>query len=216
MSMNINIETFKKHGYCIVRSAISNELRDFITQYALFDEMQDFSSEWKVGGQFPQAHSKYADPAMETLLLILQTTMETNTGLILDPTYSYYRVYREGDELAPHTDRPPCEISCTLCFNYDYKLTGYQWPIYMEGNPVILNPGDLVIYRGCSLKHWRDKFNSTNDESWQVQGFFHFVDRNGPYPDWKFDKREMIGEPLKSKQETSIKPYIHYTTGNIL
>ncbi len=36
------IEEFSKKGYCIVRSAISNELRDFVTQTLLFDEGQKF------------------------------------------------------------------------------------------------------------------------------------------------------------------------------
>ena len=60
------LNTFKENGYCIVKSAIDADLRDFVTQYALFDEMRNFEAdEHQVVG----AHSKYADPAMETLLL---------------------------------------------------------------------------------------------------------------------------------------------------
>jgi hypothetical protein len=214
--MNTNIDKFKKDGYCVVKSAISDELRDFVTQYALFDEMQTFDG---VGDeQIPNSHRKYADPAMETVLLTLQKTMEENTGLKLHPTYSYYRVYRNGDELKVHKDRPSCEISCTLCFNYDYDDNNYSWPIFMNGNPVVLKPGDMVIYRGCDLDHWREKFNYFTP-TWHVQGFFHYVDANGPYAEYKYDERTTIGalkfstsndNEVVSKTESNLPSYIEF------
>jgi hypothetical protein len=203
----MNAEKFKQNGYCIVRNAISAELRDFVTQYALFDEMQDFSPEG-FGTQVENAHSKYADPAMESMLIHLHKIMEENTGLSLHPTYSYYRVYRNGDDLKIHKDRPSCEISTTLCFNYSYDKEKYSWPIYMAGNCVELHPGDMVIYRGCDLDHWREEFNYPED-AWHVQGFFHYVDANGPFADFKYDKRNIIGEPENKKQK-SHKSYIKY------
>lgn len=204
------IDSFIKNGYCIVRNAISSELRDFVTQYALFDEMQ---SDGYSDNQVPNAYAKYGDPAMESMLLFLNGILEENTGLKLYPTYSYYRVYRNGDELVPHKDRESCEISATLCFNYNYDDSNYSWPIFMDGNEVHLKPGDLVIYRGCDLSHWRNQFVYP-DEVWHVQGFFHFVDANGPYSDFKFDKRKSIGDVDRSKGKTSTnsnKPYISYT-----
>jgi hypothetical protein len=194
-----NIDFFAENKYCIVKSAISEELRDFVTQYALFDEMQDFASEEMQGRmQVPNAHSKYADPAMESMLLHLQPIMEKNTGLKLIPTYSYYRVYRNGDDLKKHTDRPSCEVSATLCFNYDYDDKDYEWPIFMNGNSLTLKPGDMAIYRGCDLDHWREPFEYFKS-SWHVQGFFHYVDANGPYAEYKYDKRNSIGDLLNLK-----------------
>jgi hypothetical protein len=84
----------------------------------------------------------------------------------------------------------------------------------MNGNPVSLKPGDLVIYRGCDLSHWREEVNATNEDSWHVQGFFHYVDKSGPYADYKFDKRDSIGEKLNvNKVQPAIKSksYIQYT-----
>jgi len=204
----MNSEYFKKNGYCIVKNVISDELRDFVTQYALFDEMQDFSPDSE---QVPGAHSKYANPAMETMLLHLHDIMEENTGLKLYPTYSFYRVYRPGDDLKIHKDRPSCEVSATLCFNYNYDDTKYTWPIFMNGHKAELKPGDMVIYRGCDLDHWRETFNYSEDV-WHVQGFFHYVDVNGPYSDFKFDKRTTIGElkQKKSLPSSSTKPYIKF------
>ena len=203
--INATVEQFKKDGYCILRAAISNELRDIITQYALLDEMQDYSAD---KNQVIGAHSKYADPAMESVLLHLHSIMEANTGLTLYPTYSFYRVYRNGDELKAHRDRPSCEISATLCFNYNYNDKHYQWPIYIgeSGAAADLKPGDMLIYRGCDLSHWREKFN-VEEETWQVQGFFHYVDVNGPYFEYKNDKRKTVGE-LRNKNKVESKPYI--------
>jgi hypothetical protein len=196
---------FEQNGYCVIRSAISNELRDFITQYTLFDEMQDFSPDrWQV----KNAHSKYADPAMESLLLILHEKIEQHTNLSLHPTYSFYRVYRNEDELELHKDRPSCEISATLCFNYSYPDTEYKWPIYMKNKEIILFPGDLAVYKGCTVAHWREKLIYKDENTWHVQGFFHYVDANGPYKDYKFDKRSSIGEIKDSKK---IKSYITFT-----
>lgn len=205
---NENVKFFNKNGYCIIKSAINNELTDFVTQYALFDEMQDFTPDTN---QVVGAHAKYADPCMETMLLQLHPIMEKNTGLDLYPTYSFYRVYCVGDELEKHKDRPSCEISCTLCFNYEYENKDYKWPIFMDGNEVFLEPGDLVIYRGCDLDHWREKFTGSETD-WHVQGFFHYVDKNGPYADYKFDKRPIVGyKENKTYPVVSNKSYIVYT-----
>jgi hypothetical protein len=207
-----NLNNFNKHGYCIVKSAISEELRDFVTQYALFDEQQDFDDREAAVSTGPVAHSKYADPAMETMMLLLQKIVEENTGFELYPTYSYYRVYRPGSILKSHIDRQSCEISVTLCFNYSYDSKTYQWPLFIEETPVVLEPGDIAIYRGCELTHWRSEFKNSDENAWHVQGFFHYVDVNGPHKQYKFDTRPQIGimrEDLIKK--TVNKSYITYT-----
>jgi hypothetical protein len=202
---------FEKNGYAVVQQAISEELRDFVTQYAIFDEAQDFSKESDVAlaPQVPGAHSKYADPAMETMLLHLKPVMEKHTGLQLYPTYSYYRVYRNSNELVPHRDRPACEISATVCFNVN---ADFVWSIYIEGAPIDLNPGDMLIYRGHEKLHWREPLEHI-DSVWQVQGFFHYVDVNGPYAEWKFDKRATIGQSRLQQNRDKLKsskPYITF------
>lgn len=198
------VKLFNAFGYCLIKSAVNEELRDFLTQYALFDEMQNYSPGDE---QSPDAHSKYADPAMETMLLHLQNTVENCTGLNLYPTYSYFRVYRNGDELEKHTDRPSCEISATVCFNYNYEQ--FSWPISMENNEIIQDPGDMIIYKGCELNHWRPKFDSGDPEHWHVQGFFHYVDADGPFKEFKYDKRPSVG--LQKQEKLPIKDYIIYT-----
>ena len=111
--MEENIKNFNQNGYVVVKNVLNDNFLNFITQYTLFDEIRDFNPDRK---QVIGAHSRYSDPAMETLLLLLQKTIEENTGLNLYPTYSFYRVYRPGNELLPHKDRSSCEISITLFF----------------------------------------------------------------------------------------------------
>ncbi len=199
---------FKKNNFCVVENSLPKDVLDIATQYAFFDEMQNHSNQ---DDQVPNAFSKYGDPLMETILLHINPIMEENTGLKLFPTYSYYRIYRDGDELKNHTDRPACEISSTLCFNYEFG-NDYKWPIYMNNKKIEQNSGDLVIYKGCELDHRRDKLVLNNTNAWQVQGFFHYVDANGPFADQKWDNRLSIGNNNKhSEIRTHEKSYIEYT-----
>ena len=55
-----------------------------------------------------------SDFVMENLHDFLLPRMEKATGLKLFPTYTYFRVYKNGDVLEKHKDRPSCEISVSL------------------------------------------------------------------------------------------------------
>ena len=57
------------------------------------------TEEWGVynDGQVPNTYSCYGDTAMETLLLRVKPIMEELTKLNLTETYSYARVYKNGD-----------------------------------------------------------------------------------------------------------------------
>ena len=211
-----NQQIFNDIGYVFVKDILDKEIVTLASQYALFDQIQNFQPEAGPGAQTPGTHSQYADPLMEALLLKLHPTIEEHTGLVLHPTYSYYRVYKAGDILKEHTDRPACEISVTVCFNFDYKeLNGkYDWPIWMVDSPCVMEPGDGVIYHGCELNHWRDRFE-VPDNAWHVQAFFHFVDATGPYQDHQFDTRPFIGYKSQNTKpmltNVNNKKYITFT-----
>jgi hypothetical protein len=143
---------------------------------------------------------------METLMLKCQPEMEKVTGLKLYPAYTYARIYKKGDELKRHKDRFSCEISTTM------NLAGDDWPIYLEPDPkkggikpgvgyvsdntkgikVDLKPGDMLVYSGCELEHWREKFKGKEC----VQVFLHYNNRKTPgAKDNMFDKRPHLGLP---------------------
>ena len=197
----INSEKFKNDKYLKLEGLISVDLCRIATKYALLKEETEFSPE-TANEQVANAHSVYSDTLMETILHFLLPHMEKNTGLSLCPTYTYYRVYRPGMDLKPHIDRESCEISTTVClgFNYLGKNSDYRWGMYVHPNNLILqNPGDLIIYRGCEISHWRDVFDAEYG-SFQVQAFFHYIDKNGPFfPEFAYDKRPGIGWKLNNK-----------------
>lgn len=120
----------------------------------------------------------------EALNLSLLPMMMEQTGKDLIPTYTFGRVYRKGDELEKHTDRPACEVSCTLTLGYK---SDHIWPIYAGSDePIELDEGDLLIYAGCDVEHWRKPFEG---DVW-VQVFLHYVDANGPHKDHALDGRD--------------------------
>jgi hypothetical protein len=195
-----NADKFLKDKYVIHRNAISKDMARLGAQYAIFSALQD--NQESRDSQVPGAISKYADPFMESLLISLLPTVEESTGLSLSPTYSYYRLYKPGDELKPHTDRPACEISLTINLGYFYNTDDkdYRWNIFIDGNEAVTEPGDMVIYRGLEMEHWRTPF-AASQGSWQVQAFLHYVDVNGPYSMCSFDGRPMLGFPQQYRNE---------------
>ena len=190
-----NAEIFDQQKYTTVTEIVPIDLCRIVTKYALMKEEMEFSPEGP-GTQVDNAHSVYGDTLMETLLFFLKPHIEKATGKQLCPTYSYYRVYRPGDILKKHIDRPACEISSTICFGYHYTLKeeDYRWGMHVGQDTLIKqNPGDGIVYRGCEIEHWRDTFDAGLN-SYQVQAFFHYIDKNGPfYPEWAYDTRPNLG-----------------------
>ena len=184
--------------YQVIKGALSYELANFIFNYFLLKRdavgfmyknniIHDngMMGTW-TDEQIPNTYSHYADPVMETLLVKVLPLMQKETGLNLCPTYSYARAYKKGDELKKHKDRPSCEISTTI------HLGGNPWAIFIEGTKVLLDVGDMLVYSGCELEHWREPF----DGNICGQVFLHYNHVNGPFADKnRFDGRPMLGLP---------------------
>jgi hypothetical protein len=189
-------EQFKQKQYLDLKGIIPKDLCKIVTKYALLQESTEFDPELGAMAQVANAHSKYSDTLMETLLYFLLPHMEKSTGLNLCPTYSYYRVYHPGMILERHLDRPSCEVSTTVCFGINYTDTdeNYNWSLYLDPDIACRQqPGDIVVYRGCDVEHWRDEFKA-GPHSYQVQGFFHYINKDGPfYPEFAYDKRPALG-----------------------
>jgi len=220
---------FKKNHFLILREAIDPKVANFVYNYLLmkrqvartfFDTryISPFTKEWGYWNdeQIPNTYSNYADLAMETLLLAVQPKMEDTTGLKLNPTYSYARIYKKGDILKRHKDRFSCEISTTM------NLGGDEWPIYIEakknvgsaddidpktgtnyqvstnnkGTKVILKPGDMLVYKGMILEHWREPFNGEDC----AQVFLHYNNiESSNAEENMFDGRPHLGLPAYFK-----------------
>jgi len=170
--------------------------------------------------QAPGDFSKYGDPIMDTLLSLSLTQMQTLTAKELVPTYSYHRLYTTGTELKKHSDRPSCEISTTLCLGYDVsnvdasKYPDWDWPMFIEEPngeeiPVHMKPGDMIIYRGCELKHWREPFWGNN----HAQVFLHYNEKGGQY-DIPYDGRPILGMPGTFREKNTVEKQDKIMTEN--
>ena len=196
---------FEKNRYVFVRGFLSDPLLSVAYRYLLM-KLQTGQGDWS-DRQVPDTMSIYGDALMETILELARPALEKITGKRLLPTYAYCRVYKQGDVLAKHKDRPACEISATLSLGHNVSEIretepDYVWPIFIDETPIACLPGDMVVYRGCEVVHWREAFKG----KMQAQVFLHFVDRDGPYADaCKFDGRPMLGLPDNTKA-TAQKP----------
>ena len=106
----------------------------------------------------------------------------------LYPSYSYGRIYYNNSILEKHKDRPPSEYGVSLCISKDT-----DWTIYFEEDgkaiPYNLNETDMIVYKGMEYNHWRESYQGNK----HTQVFLMYVDVDGKYSDWKWDKREGLG-----------------------
>jgi hypothetical protein len=203
---------FDKKNYMVIKEALEPDIAKFVYNYFLMKRqvvrtmldikfISPFVEEWGVWNdeQAPGTYSHYGDIAMETLLVKTLPIMEKHTGMKLIPTYSYARIYKNGDVLARHKDRFSCEISTTM------NLGGDSWPIYLEpsgeedkdGIKVTLKPGDMLVYKGGVCEHWREPFEG--EDCGQV--FLHYNSEKTEGADKNaYDSRPHLGLPSYFKE----------------
>ena len=188
-------------------------LKDFLDKEScaqLVVELRNLVEQGKTtnDSQCPLSQAIHGASVFDSLLEQLVPHFEKACGKKLLPTYAYARLYAPGDELKVHTDRPSCEISATLTLGFE----GDVWPIYVgdyteagQGREVTIQQGetkyltnereikmgvgDAVLYRGMDKVHWREPYK---EGKWQAQVFLHYVDADGPYTEWKYDKRPKL------------------------
>jgi len=210
--------SFKTKKYQIIKKVITQDLASFISGYFMMKRrvtkkflddryISPFEKGWGTwkDEQIPNTYSHYADVVMEALLEKVRPRMEKETKLKLIPTYSYARIYKKGDVLRRHKDRFSCEISTTMF------LGGDPWDIYLEPNKnvgkapegpyvpttnkgikISLKPGDMLMYSGCELEHWREAFQGDNC----CQVFLHYNQITSPGAiENRFDGRPFLGLP---------------------
>jgi len=202
-------EMFQNQKYVVFNDVISHEVASLMTDYLFVKkEAGLLVPPVSLGGddqQCPLSWSIYGDPLFDTLLARLAPKLSDMIGVQLIPAYTYSRIYQNGEELKYHKDRPSCEISTTM------NLGGDEWPIYLEakknvglpedgfpsktdnkGTKVILKPGDMLVYKGMILEHWREAFIGQDC----AQVFLHYNNSFSPGADDNmFDQRPHLGLP---------------------
>ena len=195
---------FKKDNYEICRKVISEEKTDFLFRYMKLKQkvattllnknlISPFDKSFGIVGgdgqvNYSNSYACYGDIAADLLLEDLHNLMETKTGVKLVPTYTYFRVYGKGNDLKKHIDRLSCEFSTTL------NIGGDSWPIFLKNKKkktikVNLKPGDLLIYKGMELEHWREKLEGNIC----AQIFLHYNQKGVGNI---YDGREHLGIPI--------------------
>jgi PKHD-type hydroxylase len=184
--MNKPQEYFDKNNYLVLMNALPKEQCDMLVahMFDLYEKGKLVKDE-----QCPLSDSVYGDPIFDDLLVKYAEPIGKQIGRKLLPTYTYCRIYRRGEVLKKHKDRPACEISATMTLGYNAKNV---WKIYFDEEketPIDLEVGEMAVYKGCESLHWRPAFKG----EWQVQVFFHYVDANGPYAHHAKDGRSDYG-----------------------
>lgn len=105
-------DVFRVKGYVALPRMIAPALADFFWSYVhtKFASMLLTTQDQQV----PHTPAAYGDPAFDGLLEYLRPQIERRSSVALYPTYSYFRLYKRGDVLKRHRDRPACEISVSL------------------------------------------------------------------------------------------------------
>jgi hypothetical protein len=183
------VKHFADHGYVHLKGFLDEDnCRELTQELNKYIERGETTKD----EQCPVSEAIHGTLTFDKLLEDLLPHFEKACGKRLYPTYSYARLYKPGEELKNHRDRPACEISATLTLGW----SGKQWAIYMgdhedksNASEIYMNIGDAVLYRGMEKYHWREKFEG----EWQAQVFLHYVDADGPHADQKYDGRKSLG-----------------------
>ena len=200
-------KNWNKDNFVVVKKTISNELAEIGFNYLLGKKQVYQTLKYKnflkgreedlLGtmndGQVKDTYSIYGDIFFETLLCYLLPKVEDIINTRLYPTYAYARFYEDGSELKKHEDRKECELSTTL------NLGGDTWPIFIEKNnkphKISLEPGDMLVYKGSFLTHWREPFRGEACG----QCFLHYNEIIEGKKENLFGKRIHLGLPKNLK-----------------
>lgn len=201
---------YQDHGYAVLRAAASPEvargLLGLITNAAQRpDVARQMLSRPSVNTRPSYEFHSSQFPTAFGFHWGLTSKLCDVTGKRLAPSYCFFRAYQRGDRCTVHSDRPACDHSMSLALGYS---DGAVWPIEVgarfltveEANKiqiaddfgaepfasVKLDPGDALVYKGVNHRHGRV---TPNPNRWSAHLFLHWVDLDGPFAEWAFDKR---------------------------
>jgi hypothetical protein len=140
----------------------------------------------------PNAAGLYNPIGAAELLCNKTAEVSEIIGETVVPTYSFGRIYRQGDELLEHTDRAACEISLTV-----HLWGDDEWFFSCYDKVFSLNSGDAILYLGTLVPHKRIGAYAGNE---YAQFFLHYVRSRGCHKHAIFDST-----PVTRDNQTLIK-----------
>ena len=167
----------------------------------------------------------YCTPWGNALHNWVHKKLDDHFDMDLGMTYSYSRKYDRGAFLGSHVDRPSCEVSATLCLDYVTDDQS-PWPIWVRNDAnylsataeriknesqdmtqrerlkngckkILLEPGDLLMYQGPNIPHWRDYL--LGEYSYHI--FLHWYNRYSKMDrinNWSHSRHKKMGLPAIS------------------
>ena len=196
MTQDLKVETLADNKLYVIREAVSKETCEQLkTEYLMIKEVVETQYSGPTSDPImPGAFAMYSPVCFEAMGQVIQPMIEQVVGCELYQTFSYARVYVKGTNLVRHRDRTSGEWVGNVCITRDDT----DWELYIEldgkSHQILLNQGDICIFRGHKDYHWRPKYTG----ELQVQAFVSYVDVNGKYAKNKYDGRPMLSMPWES------------------
>lgn len=171
-------ELLYAQGYLHLKDVVNPEICRYLTHILMRAPEIKYGKIPQTDPQVPSATAVIDhEIVFETLLEQVWPDVEAVLDEEVLPTYAYARLYSNGDDLKPHTDRDACEISMTVQLGRSHH---YAWPIYMGGKRIDMAEGDGVIYLGNKIEHWRNMCDGP-DGYYSGQVFLHYVRKNAEF-----------------------------------
>lgn len=201
---------YHEHGYAVMRAAappeVARGLLGLITNAMQNpDVAQRMMSRPSVNAMPSYEFHSSQFPTVFGFHWGLTSKLNDVTGKRLAPSYCFFRAYQKGDICTVHSDRPACDHSVSLALGYSDEII---WPIEVgrrflavedankltiardfgdeDYSSIMLSPGDALLYKGVNHRHGRI---TQNPNRWSAHVFLHWVDLDGPFAEWAFDKR---------------------------
>jgi hypothetical protein len=189
-----NKMTFQKNNYQIINNFIEDDFIDFIQDYY---SLKVNCGNYQINkDKFTYGYYFENDFLMETILQNCCESLSKIIGINLLPTYSCVNFHMNGDKYENDKEESS-EISAILFLG----TSGEESDLINFGEDrtyfsnITLSKGDLFIYKNLEYKCWREEINN----KWLLESVLNFVDSEGEYKDFIYDKRSYLGFPKNIK-----------------
>lgn len=153
----------RHESFALVCAALPRPLVDALQRYC-----REFVAEGFAVDGNPQGKLRWVahnDPVARAIHPFLAPAVSAIMGEPMKPSFSYQVTYLEGAVLAPHKDREQCAATAVLQVAFDPPPDGTTpWPLVFNSpggrEDAYLAVGDLIVFRGSSVEHYRDPLTS--------------------------------------------------------
>jgi hypothetical protein len=198
-------------GYAVLRAAATPEIARNLLSVIHGSMIRDPNGLRKFKLAEPRVNEKvgyeFYGPRLPSVMTFhwgLTALVSEIIGKRIVPSFSFFRVYMQGDRLLVHSDRKSCEHALSLALGYSEDIA---WPLELGEKihafadladrpkeesfggdayrTLMLAPGDALLYRGVNLRHGRMQ---PNPNRWSAHLFLFWVEAGGEFAELAFDR----------------------------